>query len=341
MTVIAAGNLFAEADAGVKDQPALPTTDESSIENFDKFMTIRTFLQNSAVNLTIKHYDKTGDNAKYSDQIKYRPNQPANLGFGVSWKGYGLSYKFGLGLSDSQKENYGKTTFHDWQFYYYSRKFGVDFIFQQYHGFSLVNPSHYGYVTGEAETKRTDLKVALIGLNVFYVFSDHYSMASSFNQSERMKTSGGSFLIMVSTTLFNAKADHSLIPPSEAAAYGDDASFSGGSYSSLGIAPGAAYTLVFRNFYLTPALFIGTGFMNKQHASRSRFENKTESYIKLNLRASAGYNGNDFFCGLTFSNDITNSERWFGKGTGTAIQVDAINIEFFFGKRIDIDALLK
>jgi len=241
-------------------------------------------------------------------------------------------------MPDSQREKYGSTSYQDWRIYYYGRKFGIDAFLQQYKGFSLESPGNYGYNTGDPETKRSDLQVSTLGLNVYYVFSDNYSLASSFNQSERQKNIiSGSFLLMLSTTLYNVHGDHSLIPVSKQIQYGNDASFSSGNYGSIGIAPGAALTLAFKNFYLTPVLFIGTGFMNKKDATSSGVVNKTESYTKLNLRASAGYNGDGFFCGIAVLDDVTNSEKWFGKGTGMAVQVDVINVEIFFGKRFDFD----
>lgn len=316
-------------------------TDNMQIEDFRKFLTIRTFLQASAVDLTIKRYQSDKDTTHYSDQIKYQPNVPANFGLGISYDGFGLSYKFGFTISESQKQKYGSTSFDDWQIYYYGRKFGIDGFLQQYRGFRLESPESYGYKTGDPETKRSDLRVNTLGLNLYYVFSDNFSMASSFKQSERQNSSGGSFLIMISSTLYSVTADRSLIPPSVAASYGNDASFSGALFSSIGIAPGFAYTIVFRNFYFTPAIFLGTGFMNKKRAIGSGVTNNTESYIKANVRGALGYNGNGFFAGISILNDVTNSERWFGKGTGMSVQIDIINIEIFFGKRIDIEPLFK
>jgi len=324
----------AYADTGTVEE------NKKSIENFDNRLTIRPYFQASLLKLNVKRYEKVPTNIteqeeeRYTDTITYEPNSLVNGGMRISYLGFGFSFTRTLDQSARDKEVYGETEYSDYQIYYYGRKFGVEVFYQKYEGFYLDDSDTFSLKKGDPETIRSDLSVATGGFNIFYVFSDNFSFKAAFSQLERQNAFDWSFLLMLSGIRFTINSDYSLIPENQESLYGDDAGFTGGTFTAVGISPGIGITKPFSNYcYITAALFLGTGYMHKRYDVAIGERVKHESFIKANIKLGAGYNGTTWFFGFSFLADESSSETIeSGKGVGVVALV--IVWEIFAGVRV-------
>ncbi len=268
-----------------------------------------------------------------SNEIIFLPNTMVNGKIGASYKGFGFS--FGTELNGSQKDElkYGKTEYLDYQVKYFTKNFGFVAYYQKYGGFYLENPEDYGNIPGDTTAKRKDLKIMNLSCNAFYIYSDRFSLNSALDQTEKQLHSGGSFLAMASFNRLGIDSDRSLIPISREAIFAGDRGYRGGKHTGFAVAPGVGYTLVIKNFFITGALFVGVGIMQKIQENESGEVKTYEPFGKNNLNLSIGYNIDVFFVGAMLTNDMTLFKSDMQSKTATEVRVDNITTEIYAGIR--------
>ncbi|MCU0846977.1 MAG: DUF4421 domain-containing protein [Spirochaetes bacterium] len=303
---------------------------KKDIDDFSDSVILRPYLIIPVQMLEIHHYDTVG--FKNSRSIFYIPNPMLCGGSGISYKMVGLAAHSGL-TNMMNKNIYGSTRFMDFQFNFYFRKFGADAFYQNYKGFFLNSPGTFLYMKGTPFTKRADLKMVTMGSNLFYVFSDRYSFDASFKQSERQNVSGGSFLLMLSTTNNRIHSYFSLIPVKEEILYAGNAGFKKGSFTSIGLSPGYAHTFVSDNFFISPAIFLGTGVMIKSYITYSGKKNKKGAFIKGNFRIGMGLNEDRYFYGISIILN-TNASQNFLTRKGISSTTMGGYVESYGGYRL-------
>jgi hypothetical protein len=104
-----------------------------------------------------------------------------------------------------------------------------------------------------------------------------------------------------SLSRFNLSADSSILNAGEEVTFGKQVSFTRLRYTTLGIAPGYTYSLIFKSFFLNGTLSIGPA----NHWITYRLQGERDHYeTTINTFAAArigiGYNGERFFGGVTF-----------------------------------------
>jgi hypothetical protein len=278
--------------------PSFADDSEKSIETFDDKLTVRTFF-------LVPHLDFSITSGDFkSDDIDYSANTPLSVGASLFYKSFGLSVS--KEAQNSQDKNvYGKTSFTDIQIYYYSRKYACDASYQKYKGYYLENAGSYGYVQGDANSRRPDIRALNIGFDFYYIFSDNFSFNAFMNQTERQNKWDWSFLLLGSFNQFNLSSNRSLIPDSQKSFFGNDADYTGGKYSVLSIAPGLAISIPFYNFFISAAMFAGYGISLSKDQNSHGTISGTDASVKINMKVGFGYNGDKFFTGMSISLDST------------------------------------
>ena len=271
--------------------------------------------------LNIQHYN--GDIE--STEIIYLPNVKQMFGIDLSYKGYGASYSMSMKNAAKDEDVYGKSTYRDLQFYYFSEQWGADFYYQQYSGYYLDSPE-----TDPVEM-RPDLKVQTAGFNWYYSFNDKFELNHVLKNSSTKHGLQWAFLIMVSPNYFSVKGDESLILASEEVNFGDDKGFREGEYYSLSVAPGVGLT-VGKNLFFTCLIFGGIGGMQKHSVTDAGGSDEFGPCIKANVKFIAGYDITTFFAGLSGYGDGT-SIRDFNDEVDTDVMTMAIKVELFAGIR--------
>ncbi len=309
----------------------LPLYSEEETDKKIKNFNIRVF-----TNSPIQNIEMTSkmDGEQVGKEVSYDANSTMNAGVSLSYKWLGLTYSRTAGsLKDEQ--DFGKTKARDYQLYIYQKKFGADIFYQKYEGCYLSNPTDFGYLEGDAETKRADIKVRNLGANLYYSFSDDFSLAECFKQMENNYKSSGSPLVSLSVNEFNISGDSSLIPESAQADYGDFADYRGGKYRSISAGGGYAYLKTTQsNFYASAALMVSLGYMNSKENLHVKEIQSHSLAINVNLKFSAGYSSEYFYAGLTAFGFLNSTSKTSKKDeTSTDISCMGGMIELFAGIR--------
>lgn len=138
----------------------------------------RTFISNNAIEVY--------GNSKY-----YKPNNPLNIGVGLSVKNTLLNARMAYGvIALRDKEKFGQSKVIDIQVHRYSRRFVMDVFVQRYKGF-------FHHMPRERKVELSpSLSVMQLGLEGAYLFNGNkFSARAAFEQSEQQLISAGSFIV--------------------------------------------------------------------------------------------------------------------------------------------------
>jgi hypothetical protein len=236
-----------------------------------------------------------------SETLTYRPNNSYSLGVGFYLFELGFELGFAVPLDEKKTALYGKSYARDWQLNAYGKRFGLDGFYQKYGGFYItdkVNP----IAANTAFPQRSDIVSRNSGVTINYVFNrEKFSFRSIYNFSERQLFSAGSFLAFAAVNSFKLSADSSIIDTQQESIFGKKVSFKNLGYTSISIAPGYTYSLIFKNFFINGSLAIGPS----QHWINYRLEGgEQKNDVTINTfvatRIGIGYNGDRLFGGVTF-----------------------------------------
>jgi hypothetical protein len=280
-----------------------------SIQTLNNTISIKIFAESSKLSLGMDN-DEGGENSK---GIYYSPsNAGLNAGIEIAYDDFGLSYskkiiQNGYDMENFDRPDYGKTEQTDVQIYYYTRSYGIELYYQHYKGFYLENPSSLGVSKNNPEFVREDLEIKNIGGNYIYAFSKNYSLKAPFNLTERQTKYEYSWLVMIPLYYVNIHSNFSLIPPDVEEYYGKYAGFKSGTFYGTGILGGLGATIPFYKFYFNIALLMGAGVIEQQFNTSSGEINKFTTNFLLSGKLAIGYNGDNFFSGITYDLDAHDS----------------------------------
>ena len=288
--------------------------------------------------LTIRNLSLELESRYGNSKINYHPNGDTYLGLGLYVFDLGMEFSFRIPQNSKSIERFGETEYFDLQSNIYAKRWGADLAIQKYEGFYLSNPNaHYpAWKNNEPFPQRNDLIISNVSANVFYILNHRkFSYRSAYNQADRQKEGGGSFIIGINYFDQGIIADSSLIPVNSRYEF-DLEEFRRVDYSALGVLPGYTHSFIFRYFYLNLSMAVGPSHV---------WSNYTEDFIKiedrqvratLHIRAALGYNSPRWFTGLTFVNQTSNllTEH-------VDISGESGNVRFFIGYRFKEIGFLK
>src|SRR5690606_523992 len=152
--------------------------------------------------------------------------------------------------------------------------------------------------------QRPDIETRNIGITGNYTFNyNKFSFRSAYNFAERQLRSAGSFVVFGSLNSFRVEADSALLGSRYANAYGELSDLYSVKTTALSIAPGYAYNLIYKGFFLNGTLAVGP---SHNWLSYEVIDKPSVNDFKFSafvtVRISLGYNGERFFGGLSFTN---------------------------------------
>ncbi|HCT31489.1 MAG TPA: hypothetical protein DIW31_12360 [Bacteroidales bacterium] len=268
------------------------------------------------------------DTKEKSQKIYYSANVPLTLSASFYYKSLGISISKELTSTVDEAEKYGKTKYTDIQLHYFSKKFGYELYYQKYSGYYLDNFDVFGYLEGDENSIRPDIKNQNVGLNVFYVFSDRYSAKTLFNQSERQKKWNWSVIMMGSLNQLRINSNKNLIPSNEASYYDDDYNYRGGIYNFFTAGVGVAGILPFHNFYVSETILVGFGLSQSENQYLTNRKQGLDVFGKINFKIGMGYNGKRLYTGMNTSMDSTSPME---SSSSVRFYTFSGYVEFFLG----------
>jgi hypothetical protein len=236
--------------------------------------------------------------------LGYKSNKPFSFGVGMYLFELGFELAFAVPLDEQSKKIYGKSDARDIQLNILGKKWGIDVYYQKYGGFYIEDPE----VNVPANTpypQRPDIDTRNFGVTVNYTFNNNkFSFRSAYNFAERQLRSAGSFVLFGSFNSFRVEGENALIGLDYEDVFGDESKIYSVRTTILGVAPGYAYNLIYKGFFLNGTLAVGPA----QNWIAYQTEGAPDgSHSRLNgfvaLRIAIGYNGDRVFGGLTFTNE--------------------------------------
>jgi len=250
-------------------------------------------------------------NTNSGQSAQFSPAGITNLGGGFNYKWLGLSLSFGLPSSAESDYKYGKTNRFDAQLNIYSKKFGVDVIFQNYSGFHLENPEELTTWNEDYQPQLPAMQSASVGFGGYYFFNhEKFSYKAAYVRNTIQNKSAGSFLLGGFYSLdyagfeegaFEADTIVSFIPKELPKEVIDSFNVKAFVSHTYGISLGYTYTLVFlKKCFINLSLAPGFGAKSlKLHNSRGENSSKSGVVSRITVRSSIGYDNKHFLFGFT------------------------------------------
>ena len=263
------------------------------------------------------------------EEASYDSNTKWSNGVSASYKDFGFSISKSWGHNKST-EKYGKTKSTDYQFYIFKKHFGIELYYQKMKGFFMDNPGDYDYSAGDTDTIRPDIKTRHIGTNVYYSFSDNFSLANVYDCKDPIEKSSGSFLLYMGLDITKISSDSGLIPDKAK----DDFEFAAEvkTVNAVNFYAGVGYThaFVYKGFFAAASFILagGPSFVKYDASDKKDGNENIHQVYHCNMKYTLGYNGDSFMSGIyAFWHSST-----YGKKK-CMIQIDGGKFGFFAGTR--------
>jgi hypothetical protein len=239
--------------------------------------------------------------ANRDNTLKYKSNKPYSFGFGVYIFELGVELAFAIPMDAESKRIYGQSDASDIQLNIIGKKWGIDAYVQKYSGFYIEDPN-VKVVANQPYPQRADIDTRNNGININYTFNNKkFSFRSAYNFIDRQLQSAGSFLLFATVNGFKVAGDSAILGKPYNGVFGDASRINKISVTSLGVAPGYTYSLIYKGFFLNGTLAFGP---SHNWLSYSLEDGGTKHDIKfdgyLSARIGIGYNGDRFFGGMNF-----------------------------------------
>ena len=247
------------------------------------------------------------DKHNHSKVVNYKIKNPSSIGIGFTYRFIYFCLSTSMPVSSGNIEKYGNpksTTFH---LNFQTRHYGLKLFYTDYKFFYLSDPKKfYSDWNKSSFPKRPDIKTYTLGFYTNHVFSKKFSMNAAFDQSERQKKSGGSFIIMYGDFLSHIYNDSTMIPYTAKSEFSQLSNYKKGTYNTTIIAPGYGYSLIIDKFNFTPVIFAGTGPQIQSNRSNTKRYFRLKFPLFFNSMTALSYNGEKFFSCVSFSYEINN-----------------------------------
>ena len=280
--------LFSVVTKATVAQHSTDSTTSDYIEKFpDKFFVWPLFKKRS-----LSFDIRNGDNEK----IKYKPNSAFSLGIGVYLFEIAAEISFTLPINEKSQSAYGSTDAREFHANFIGNNWGVDVFRQKYSGFYFNDPSG----SSDNVIKRPDIDLTNTGINGIYAFNKKkFSLRSAYNYSERQVKSGGSIIITGNLNTFRLSAD-SVILTKKSSSSSNDSNLLLMRYTTISVAGGYTYTLVYRSFFLNGALSVGPAhnwILYSRPGGKEYYDVAVNTYS--DIRVAIGYNSDRIFGGMS------------------------------------------
>jgi hypothetical protein len=324
--VILSNHAEAQSDE-VSGESAPSAFDTAYISDYTNLLTTRIFLLFQNASLLINPSDKRISN------VEYRPNANIRMGIAGFWRWFGLGLSIDNPFYKTDQDSYGKTSSLDLRVNAFGRFAAIEFFVQQFKGFYIDSPerpdgTHYVI---------PDMKTFSMGFSGYWILNGRrFSIRAAFIQNERQRRSAGSFMIRPSVLFYSIKSDRGIIPTEIVDFYQIPGVklVTGGTFYSVGLSPGYAYTLVFlKNIYVTAAVFPGVAAHFSNYSNELGARSDFEFTFQLGSRIALGYNSSNWFLGgsvQTGFNEVPD------KLSNSLFNYSVTQLRFWGGMRFDL-----
>ena len=244
-------------------------------------------------------YLQTNFSALIPNELPFKSNLKSrtttSLGFGMSFYRFGFSLSFQLPVTDIPELK--KYTAFSFAGGYSYRRFYGELRYRNYRGFeeNIVDTSN----TQSEYNLRKDIKLRQIGVALYYFTARKYNFDAAFKNYNVQRKSAASFLVIAGGSRFDMSGKYLITDTNHITS---DISFVREmDVYSFKLVPGGAFTLVYRNFYLSAMLGVGVNH-NTLHIYGDNNKRKKNNFAPvIETRGVIGYNSTNWFASLSLN----------------------------------------
>jgi hypothetical protein len=235
------------------------------------------------------------------DFINFKPNNTFSLGLGLYVFDVGAELSLAIPLNEKSRSRFGASDVRDLQAHFVGKNWGVDLFSQRYSSFYLSNPEQT-IRSNQPYPIRPDVELRNFGINGLYVFNkNRFSLRSAYNFAERQLQSGGSVVLAGTLNSVRLGSDSVVITPRLQSRLQLTNTFGGLRYTTISLAPGYSYNLIYRNWFINATASIGPAHhwvYYEDKDGRDNYDIAINSFV--DSRAAIGYNSDRWFGGIAF-----------------------------------------
>ena len=267
------------------------------------------------------------------DQLNYRPNVWGSAGGQVKLGGLVLTYMYRLPVSDKSVSNLGKTEYQNIGINIQTRYVGLKFDYIDYTGFYLADSTDTPIlpITDGVRTQLPNLSYFSIGFKTTVAFNKKFSINAGFAQTERMKTSAGSFMFSIGNRFTKISSDVAFLPGNNVVDFREMW------FNTTYVAIGAGRSWVKGLFSFTPVMLVGTGIQIQRTYSTALLSRgiKLKSPLYFSFKNAVSYNHDNFFVRIIGSAEMdrTRIGNPVFSNTNVMLNMFYLNVEASLGVR--------
>lgn len=230
--------------------------------------------------------------------IKFEPNIAGVSRVGLNIDGFGIGFGF-RGSSKDLDSAKGTTDFFDLQLSYHNKNWGLDGFYQNYKGFYTSNTNSVQVFP--------DLKFNHYALMGRYSLSDSdFSVNGLLDQSDEVKETAGKYFLVGGLRYHNTDSPTSFLQQENAGINPEMENLRGVKVTSLNFGLGAGkYWVSSARFFIGGLIDIIATYGMYDYNSVSDSYHSSYLTPSYDLKLGAGYNGDTFKSGVSFTADMT------------------------------------
>jgi len=218
-----------------------------------------------------------------------------SIGFGMSFYRIGFSLSFQIphsnipGLKDAKAFSFAGG-------YSFQRLYG-ELRYRDYQGFQKTDIIHDS-INGEIELRK-DIHLRQLGVALNYFFSKKYNFDANFKNYNVQRKSAVSLLVLAGANRFDINGKYLFV---DSLGYVSDVELvKEFDVYSFKFAPGAAFSLTYKGFYISSLLAIGATY-NKSNLYGNNLHQKVTTWAPvIEARAVSGYNTTKWFTSVSLN----------------------------------------
>ena len=239
-------------------------------------------------------------------EIEYEPNIPGLSRVGLSALGYGVSYS--IRGAEAENQNFGKTSFTDFQLGYHNENWGIDGFYQTYKGFYIKNSSTFG---GNSDSPYTfpDLEFNHYAISARLARDNQggFKLSSLLSQSDQIKKTAGTYYLLASYRYFSLINNSTILPASLSGINSDVDGIRKMAVNTINLGAGAGKYWVSDSYWFIGSCFDLIATYGLYRYTREPVNDSNSSYLttSFNVKLGVGYSGDRFRAGISANGEIT------------------------------------
>lgn len=284
---------------------AFPQRDSFFVKSFYEKLIIKPVIGGPNFNLNL-----TPKGAPDSTRSSYQPNTYGILGIDLAYRAISISLSKKAGQV-KDPHVYGKSKYTSLYARLLVKKWVIEGYYKDFKGYADLYTPRYNKMLPPDKPFiiRNDIRTEYYKIKGIYQFNlNKFSYPAAFFHTERQTKSAIAFMMMYTLDHIKMTADSSFFPYRLHPFYKDLQSMNFLSVSGIGVAPGMGFNIVWRKFFFSGLLFLGTELQYQKYylPALHKWDSRIRMALAEESKFSIGLNGNRAFAAISVKTDVNN-----------------------------------